>query len=189
MLNKTLSLIALKLVWMRIPPNPLPHPEYPMDYNPEDVTIPDDLHQTCLAVRANPAEYPTLPNSLRAMIGNMNKNGIDKKTRSRFRLRISFYHLWKANGCKCYLCDEHLPFDKATRDHVYPKAHGFSLGYNHMPACQSCNTEKGDDLPTARQVLKTYLAYRRCGRWFYPKMKKEKKVRLRWRSPLIVRIE
>jgi 5-methylcytosine-specific restriction endonuclease McrA len=58
----------------------------------------------------------------------------------------------RAIGGKCYLCDCELHEDDMTKDHVFPKSHGYSITRNMMPAHKNCNIAKGDSIPTLQEI-------------------------------------
>ncbi len=179
MQNKNSSLIALSFIRFWVPDNFMRRPvEYFVDHDPEKVVIDKKLAETCVAVSVDPTTFLDLPRSVQRGIRNLSKlDKIDKKSRSKIRRILSFYHLWMANDCKCYISNEPLEFDKATRDHVFPKARGFYLSHNYMPASREHNTEKGDSWPTIGQIYRAYRAYRRLGRWFNPTTCKNNRIK------------
>ena len=179
MRNKNSSLMALYLMRLWTPKNFMRKPVlYSVDHDPTKVVIDAKLAETCVAVSVDPTTFLDLPRSVQRAIRNLSKlEKIDKKARSKIRRVLSFYHLWKANDGKCYISNEPLEFDKATRDHVFPKARGFNLSHNYMPASREHNTAKGDDWPTLIQIYRAYRAYRRLDRWFNPTTCKNNRVK------------
>lgn len=105
------------------------------------------------------------------------RNGLRKNTRrtqkKTMNNRLSLFDLWKANGKRCYICEQVVPFSTVNRDHVFPASEGYTLADNMMPACECCNTKKKDDPPTLSQIQQAVDTYEKCGRTFSPKRGKK----------------
>jgi 5-methylcytosine-specific restriction endonuclease McrA len=71
------------------------------------------------------------------------------------------------NGC-CYLCGCPLTKKGITKDHVFPRSEGYSIGSNMMPAHSLCNLEKGDRYPTYEEIELSIQAYEAIGKLFNP---------------------
>jgi 5-methylcytosine-specific restriction endonuclease McrA len=56
--------------------------------------------------------------------------------------------VWWENLCQsavCYYCQQPIPSDEVTMDHIVPLSRGgFSKKGNLVPCCKSCNTTKRD---------------------------------------------
>ena len=172
--------MALYLIRLRTPKDFIKHKaRYSVEYNPSKVEIDRKLAKTCVKLMVDPTKFVDLPNSIQQSIENLSKlEKIDKALRTKFRRKLSFYHLWEANEGKCYISNEPLEFDEATRDHVFPQSLGFYRSHNYMPASRVHNKAKGNNWPTLVQIYRTYRTYRRLGRWFYPTTRKNKP--LKW---------
>lgn len=61
--------------------------------------------------------------------------------------------VWDKTGGLCYYCETRLnPFRDFSVDHVIPASRGGGSGLeNLVPACESCNREKGDQVWVAGQ--------------------------------------
>ena len=56
--------------------------------------------------------------------------------------------LYKLQGGICQYCWNPIPFEEATRDHIYPKDLGGSNdSFNLVLACRRCNSNKGNTYP------------------------------------------
>ena len=120
------------------------------------------------------AQFP-LPKSVYISIcehAKQTKNGLRTKTRRTQKRTIyknlQLHKLWIANGKKCYLCGDNVPYSTVTRDHVFPKSEGYDLANNTMPACSRCNSSKGHKYPSLQQVRQAVLTYKRMGGSFRP---------------------
>jgi 5-methylcytosine-specific restriction endonuclease McrA len=78
-------------------------------------------------------------------------------------------------GC-CYLCGFSLSKKGITKDHVFPRSEGYSIGSNMMPAHSKCNLEKGDRFPTQEEIETAIQAYDSIGRIFNPHLPNDCKI-------------
>jgi 5-methylcytosine-specific restriction endonuclease McrA len=78
-------------------------------------------------------------------------------------MSVSVGMLLGAQGGVCFYCSKRLSPEKATRDHLWPKAYGSKLDGNKVIACAKCNTKKGARLPTASECHKARRIYRHLG--------------------------
>jgi 5-methylcytosine-specific restriction endonuclease McrA len=72
---------------------------------------------------------------------------------------MSFEALLKAQGHLCFYCNHHMPLDGITKDHMFPKCHGFHLRGNMVLAHKRCNGKKGSRYPTTAELLKWVALY------------------------------
>lgn len=77
-------------------------------------------------------------------------------------------------GC-CYLCGCELPKRSITKDHVFPRSEGYSIGANMMPAHSLCNLNKGDRFPSIDEIGLAIEAYEAIGKLFNPRQMVEMK--------------
>jgi 5-methylcytosine-specific restriction endonuclease McrA len=69
------------------------------------------------------------------------KPGVDVKG-------TSLRYLYKLYNGTCQYCLEHIPMNKATKDHVFPKSQGGpNCSTNLVLACKRCNALKADTFP------------------------------------------
>jgi 5-methylcytosine-specific restriction endonuclease McrA len=61
----------------------------------------------------------------------------------------------------CFYCDQHMSLDDMSRDHLFPKSHGFSLQGNLVLAHHRCNSDKANRYPTIAEILKWSALYGR----------------------------
>ncbi len=92
---------------------------------------------------------------------------------SRKTRRINQYNVLKElhvalEGC-CYLCGCKLDVFEMTKDHVFPRSFGYAIIKNAMPAHQECNLNKGDRLPTTKEIELSCIAYEQIGSIFDPR--------------------
>lgn len=81
-----------------------------------------------------------------------------------------------AIGCRCYICGEYLSHGKMTKDHVFPKAMGYTLSSNMMPSHLVCNNDKGDRIPSNDEIQLSIDAYESIGLVFNPTLLGEHKI-------------
>lgn len=182
MSNKNYALIALGLIRMRTP-NQFWRKSVECfgDYDPEKVIISPKLAEACVTLSVDPETFLDLPSRVQQAIRLYAKRGRVNRAAIKAKRVMDFYRLWLANDGKCYISNKPLEFDKATRDHVFPKARGFLLSYNYMPASPECNRTKGDNWPTLGQIYRAYRAYRRLGKWFNPTTRKNDPIKFRFK--------
>jgi 5-methylcytosine-specific restriction endonuclease McrA len=74
--------------------------------------------------------------------GNLNKS------RQRIGKDTSLRHLYKVYKGVCQYCLEKIQFNKATKDHIYPKSKGgLTSSCNLVLSCTSCNSKKANIFP------------------------------------------
>lgn len=49
-----------------------------------------------------------------------------------------------------------------TKDHLFPKSHGFTLVGNLVFSCASCNNRKADRFPTSQEIIRALTLWRSC---------------------------
>jgi len=75
---------------------------------------------------------------------------------------ISDEKLLKNQANLCFYCSKILYHGRAgvfhkdgiTKDHFFPKSHGFDLCGNKVFACGECNNSKGNNYPSACEVIR-----------------------------------
>jgi len=70
----------------------------------------------------------------------------------------------EAQGGLCFYCKK--PMNKNThgtmrqsKDHFFPKSHGFTLSGNKVLACQRCNSSKNDKYPSVEAIVRFAQMY------------------------------
>lgn len=67
--------------------------------------------------------------------------------------------LLRAQNFECFYCEEFINFNEATRDHFFPKSHGYALVYNTVISCERCNKAKGNIIPGLDAIMKAWILY------------------------------
>ena len=72
---------------------------------------------------------------------------------------MPFEALLDAQEHLCFYCNKHMAQSARSRDHLFPKSHGFSLQGNLVIAHISCNNKKADRYPTMEEIIKWVNLY------------------------------
>lgn len=77
-------------------------------------------------------------------------------TRKSRKVKFSRQNIYLRDGGKCQYCQEKVPLEEATFDHVVPRSKGGKTNWtNIVIACQDCNLKKGSRTPEqARMKLR-----------------------------------
>lgn len=105
--------------------------------------------------------------------GSKRMHGV-KDAASRFAALARASALTEAAG-GCYICQQQLSVrrDDWNWDHIIPRVHGTdTLGKsvtsgNTMPTHRSCNSDKGDRMPTEEELSRARAAYAQAGLRFF----------------------
>lgn len=83
------------------------------------------------------------------------------------RYPFSYDRLYKLQNGRCFYCQTMLgnfPFEDRnkkrlgwTKDHFLPKCLGYGLTGNSVLACRTCNSRKGDMIPSPELFVKMVL--------------------------------
>jgi hypothetical protein len=138
---------------------------------PNSEGLPPNVLVMCERFDIPPGRLSYLPQALHTLIMwcSENERQFQRKRKLTYK-RANLWHLWEAIGCTCYLCGKHTTFDKLTTDHVFPKSAGYGLMGNVMPACEDCNSDRGNDPLSIKQIEKVCEVYESIGRVFDPRM-------------------
>jgi hypothetical protein len=61
---------------------------------------------------------------------------------------------------RCFYCGEFLSRQERTRDHLFPRSHGFKLTGNMVFAHELCNLKKGIRYPTYSEIIQMWFLYK-----------------------------
>lgn len=67
---------------------------------------------------------------------------------------IPFVALLKAQNQQCFYCHKHMALSSITKDHLFPKSHGFHLRGNLVLAHRECNQLKANRYPTPAEIMR-----------------------------------
>lgn len=68
--------------------------------------------------------------------------------------------LIKAQNQLCFYCHKHMSLDAISKDHFFPKSHGFSLQGNLVLAHSKCNNDKSNRYPTIEEIIRWTMLYK-----------------------------
>lgn len=68
--------------------------------------------------------------------------------------------LFVKTGFRCVYCNEEVPEEERSMDHIYPKSKGGTLANaNLLPSCKSCNVKRGVVFPPSLLAHEKHKKY------------------------------
>lgn len=68
--------------------------------------------------------------------------------------------IWNETGGHCVYCGEQVDPVMRTVDHIWPKSRGGTRAdRNLIPACQGCNTDRGNKFPASKFAAPEWSGY------------------------------
>lgn len=142
--------------------------------NPANIEAHRDAIEKCIKNARRVADLNDLPVAVKRLIAKTvnihtgRRKAVNRSMVGKIIRQIQLYLLWNSNDKKCYICSQHVPFNAVTRDHVFPRSHGYPLARNAMPSHSHCNLEKGNRIPTRREIETACIAYENMDQVFDP---------------------
>lgn len=75
-------------------------------------------------------------------------------------LNPSHNRLLAAQKGRCFYCGKFMT--SWTKDHLFPRSHGFTLAGNLVFSCESCNNRKADRIPSPHEIIRALTLWRSC---------------------------